>query len=144
MKLSIISFVAFLLITAMVGTLQSASYSGDAQHESDAVSVAIIFLELIDDEQYRSSWDLTAPIFRNEVSRSNWVDMLMTVRPSLGEVVAREVKAVDIPTSRQGVPDGEYGTITFNTSYSNMAEAVETVAMVRIGMEWLVAGYFIQ
>jgi hypothetical protein len=103
-----------------------------------------MFLHFTDDGQYGESWEETAPVFKSRVSREQWRENLSGVRPSFGAVISRKVEAARFSTSLPGVPDGEYVTIRYASSFEKKAEAVETVTLVRSEDEWQVAGYFIK
>lgn len=133
-----------LLIITLLLSLPALSSAEKNKHETEAIKAAKLFLQLVDGGQYQTSWDKTAPIFKGQVSQAKWSEMLVGVRPSFGPVISRDIKVAKFSTSLPGVPDGEYVTIQFATSFEKKLEAVETVTMARIEDDWQVAGYFIE
>jgi hypothetical protein len=130
------------LIFILLCSLVSAAEQNEK--EAEASEVARVFLQLVDGAQYDASWEKTAPIFKRQVSPGKWAEMLSGVRPPLGEIISRNVKTAKFSASLPGVPDGEYVTIQFASSFEKKAEAIETVTMARVQNEWQVAGYFIR
>lgn len=133
-----------LLIITLLHSLPVLSSAEQNKHETEAIKAAKLFLQLVDGGQYQTSWDKTAPIFKGQVSQAKWSEMLAGVRPPFGPVILRVIKMAKFSTSLPGVPDGEYVTIQFATSFEKKSEAIETVTMARIEDDWQVAGYFIK
>lgn len=144
MKLSMRSIKTTLLSLTFLLVLSGLSAAEQRQSETEAIKAAKAFLQLIDGGQYQASWDKTAPLFQRQVSQAKWVEMLAGVRPQFGAVISRDIKVAKFSTSLPGVPDGEYVTIQFATSFEKKSKAVETVTMARVKEEWQVAGYFIK
>jgi hypothetical protein len=64
-------------------------------------------------------------------------------RSPLGEVVSRELMEAKYQSRLAGAPDGEYVVIRFKTSFSNKADALETVVpMLDPDSRWRVSGYY--
>lgn len=110
----------------------------------DQPASVMTWLEGIDAGHYGESWDQTAPLFQQRLSREDWRDALNKARQPLGAVLARDESAVEDHTSLPGAPDGEYRVITYETRYVNKAHAVETVTLRKVAGEWRVIGYFIR
>jgi hypothetical protein len=128
----------FLLITSLF------SAAGQNEKEVEAIKGARGFLQLVDGGQYEASWERTSPIFKGQISREKWAEMLSGVRPPFGSIISRNVATAKFSTSLPGVPDGEYVTVQFASSFEKKMEAIETVTMFRFQKEWQVAGYFIK
>jgi hypothetical protein len=136
--LTVLLSLMFLLITSPV------SVAGQNEKEAEAIKGARGFLQLVDDGQYEASWERTSLIFKGQITQGKWAEMLSGVRPSLGEIISRNVTTAKLSTSLPGVPDGEYATVQFASSFEKKVEAIETVTMARVQKEWQVAGYFIK
>ena len=109
-----------------------------------AIKAAGNFLQMIDGGRYAASWDETAPIFRAQVSREQWTAKLAELRPLFGALNVRKIKAAKFATTLPGAPDGEYVVIRFASSFAKKEAAIETVTMMRVGVRWMVAGYYIR
>jgi len=66
------------------------------------------------------------------------------VRQPLGAVTSRVLQSVIKATALPGVPDGQYEILQFATSFTQKAQAIETVTLAREGSAWKVDGYFIK
>ncbi len=151
-RLSVL-LLAILFISLSCGSKDShesvdnkATLENDNQKAKDeAIAVAKPWLGLIDNEEYEKSWDETAVIFQNAVSRENWGPTVKNVRSMFGKFINREMKSATYATSLPGVPDGEYVIIQFITKFEKKENAVETITPKKNeNGEWQVSGYFIK
>ena len=103
------------------------------------------WLTLVDAGQYDKSWDQAASLFKESLSKDQWVKSLQTARMPLGKVISRTSTSTTYTTSLPGVPDGKYVVIKYDTSFENKKSAVETVTpMLDKDGKWRVSGYFIK
>jgi hypothetical protein len=110
-----------------------------------ALEVAEAWLDLVDQGEYDKSWEEAAAYFRQAVEREQWQQTLTAHRRPLGEVISRELSEAKYSSSLAGAPDGQYVVIRFKTSFSNKAEALETITpMLDPDGQWRVSGYFIK
>lgn len=111
----------------------------------DAVKAAGPWLATVDSGDYGMSWDQSAGLFRDALTRDKWDQALQSARKPLGPMVSREVKSTRYATSLPGAPDGEYVVIQFAAEFARKKSAVETVTSMRDpdGV-WRVSGYFIK
>jgi hypothetical protein len=125
-------------------TLSTASFCAD-KAETAATESANHWLALVDAGDYATSWDLTAPLFKNFVSKDQWAKMLEGTRAPLGNVISRKVKSAVYKSSLPGAPDGRYVVIQFESSFEHKKSAIETVTP-SLGDDgrWRVYGYFIR
>ena len=125
--------------------LEEARSINSAHDRLAAVDSATFWLGLIDDGNYDASWEEAADIFKNAVTKQQWVDMAKTVRQPLGKVISRRVMSKTPTKTVPGGPDGEYVVIQFKTSFENKADAIETVTpMLDKDGIWRVSGYYIK
>jgi hypothetical protein len=141
--------VAFYVIVSMLAVCMC-SWSGaedkdvNAAKINTAVESAKAWLLLVDSEKYGESWENSAGVFRNSVTKEKWEQMMLDIRKSLGKAVSRELKGSEYKTSLPGAPDGEYVVIQFSTSFENKKSSVETITpMLEKDGTWKVAGYYI-
>jgi hypothetical protein len=135
---------ATILLTIMFMLCISAS-AQSVKAEQEAITAAKAWLELIDNGDYGKSWDDSAEIFQNALTKVQWKQTLTPVRKPLGKVIYRNLKSAHYATSLPGAPDGEYVVIQFETSFENKKSSVETVTPMRQkNGEWNVAGYYIK
>ena len=134
--LAVITLVAFILLPLAVVA---------ETPETEAVKAAEAWLTLVDSGDYSKSWDTAAAYFKGAITKEKWEQALKGVRPPLGKVLSRKVKAKQFATSLPGAPDGEYVVIQFETSFENKSTAVETVTPMKDeDGKWRVSGYFVR
>jgi hypothetical protein len=136
------SRLALLALLALV--LQPPAIAAETP-ETEALEAAETWLALVDSGDYAKSWDAAAAYFKGAITKEKWGQALKGVRPPLGKVLSREVKAKQFATSLPGAPDGEYVVIQFETSFENKSTAVETVTPMKDeDGKWRVSGYFVR
>jgi len=110
-----------------------------AQQASDS------WLALVDAGRYAESWDEASQLFRNAVTKPQWMQKVSAVRDPLGKVISRRLKNASYTKTLPGAPDGEYVVIQYDTSFEHKQSAVETVTpMLDKDGKWRVSGYFIR
>ena len=118
--------IACLIIVGMILVVVSGAVA-DSDKEKVAESVALKWLNVVDDGRYADSWSETAIFFRNAVTKEQWEQSLQTVREPLGKLISRKTKSKTYKTSLPSAPDGQYVIIQFQTSFENKKAAIETV-----------------
>jgi len=113
--------------------------------EKRALEASDMWLKLSDSGRYAESWETTAALFRNAISKEQWNQSLNAVRKPLGKVIKRSVKSKQYATSLPGAPDGEYVVIQYETSFEKKKSSIETVTpMLEKDGKWRVSGYYIK
>jgi hypothetical protein len=115
-----------------------------APSEKDAQASAEAWLALVDNQKYAESWTEASSMFRSQITRDKWVEMVSSVRDPLGPVTSRKLLNVTLSKSLPGVPDGDYAVVQFQTSFKNKSQAAETVTQTLEEGKWKTAGYFIK
>ena len=118
--------------------------SAEETKERAAIEAAERWLQLVDRKEYAKAWEQCAPIFREKVSRQQWVEGLPKTRAPLGAVKKRTLKGAGYRQSLPGVPDGEYVTVGFDTAFEKNDNGVETMTLMLDGTTWRPIGYAIQ
>lgn len=115
-------------------------------YSSDAASLtATKWLELVDSQNYKKSWETASIAFRNQIGVDDWISTAMNARAPLGKMISRELTNQTYKTSLPGAPDGEYVVMEFTTSFTNKNSAIETITpMLDEDGQWRVAGYYIR
>jgi len=75
---------------------------------------------------------------------SAWAAANQKFRIPLGAVSSRVLKQVTRTNSIQGLPDGDYEVLQFQTSFANKSGATEIVFLAHETAGWKVALYGIQ
>jgi hypothetical protein len=119
--------------------------SSQTEKEKAAVASAKQWLGVVDAGRYAASWDETATMFKNAVSKDQWAQMLNASRAPLGKLESRKEKSAKYETSLPGAPDGQYVVMQFDSSFEHKKTAVETVTtQLDKDGKWRVAGYYIK
>jgi hypothetical protein len=116
----------------------------DEAKEAEARAAAEKWLALIDRGEFGKAWDETAKLFRERVTRQQWVDGLPATRAPFGAMKSRKFELAVYKTSLSGAPDGEYVTMRFITTFEKKVDAEELLTLVLEGGGWRVTGYLIK
>jgi hypothetical protein len=116
----------------------------DTEKAEKATHAAMEFLQLVDSEKYAESWEISADLMKEQVTRQEWAEKLTKARTLSGALIKRSQKDVSYSTSAQDSPEGEYIALTFDSKYQREASVSEYVTVMLEGDRWRVAGYFIQ
>lgn len=107
----------------------------------EAVTAALAWLSLLDDEKYADSWKEAATHFKTMVSEKKWVNAMNQGRQPLGSVTKREFKEASLVHELLRAPKGDYWVIQFATMFEG-SEAIETVTpMLDKDGKWHVSAY---
>ena len=113
--------------------------------ETEAVTAAEAWLNLVDEGEYAKSWEQAAGYFKAIMKKEAWENSIQPLRDSLGKVISRKLNSHEFVTAMPGAPDGEYVVIQFETSFENKTAAIETITpMVDTDGVWRVSGYYIK
>ena len=119
--------------------------AGDPDAKAAAWEAAIDWLALVDSKQHSESWSEAASLFKDKVSRKQWVNAIRPARGPLGVMQSRSFLGAAYKTQLPGAPDGKYVVIQYRTTFENKADAVETITpMLEEDGTWRVSGYFIR
>jgi uncharacterized protein (TIGR03067 family) len=112
-----------------------------AKKKQVALSAAQAWLELADAGKYGESWEASATINREGVSKQQIIDGYNELFQPLGKLQSRTFKSSEYTTQMPRAPVGEYSVIQFNTQFTN-GRIIETlIMMLESDGQWRVAGY---
>jgi len=120
----------------------------DSEAKTAATAAMQTWLQEIDQNQYAQSWQDAAPSFQKALTSDKWVAALNSVRTPLGKCkdrkLASALEQTEMP-SAAGALKGDFVIAQYNTSFENLAYAVETVTFEKTpDGTWKAAGYFIK
>ena len=130
--------------TSGASVTMPAGDSSAAFKELAAQAAGDKWLGLLDRGDYGKAWDDCAPLFRQRVTREQWVDSLPSTRAPFGAVKSRKVEVAAYKTSLPGAPDGQYVTVRYRTTFEKKDNAEELVTLVLDDGVWRPTGYFIR
>ena len=118
--------------------------SPDSEKVEQAEPAAVEFLGLIDGAKYAESWESSADLMRDKVTRNDWIDKLNKARNLSGDLVQRVQKSASYATEAKDSPEGEYIMLIYESDFQRAEDVSEYVTVMLEGDEWKVAGYFMQ
>lgn len=130
------------LLLVLVALLPSAAgaASGDG-----AIDVAEGWLDLVDRERYRLSWDAAGAALKEEVSKEEWAQTVGAARLHRGMVLARRLVESEPVEAVAGLPPGDYVLVSFETAFRGTGDSVESLILTREGDgRWKVVAYFVR
>ena len=135
---SILTLVVLMLLPARIP-------AGEAAPEQAGEKAALAWLATVDAGHYAESWDQAAALFRQALTRSQWVEALQKARAPLGKMIFRKLRSADYTRKTSEPSPGEYVVIEYETSFANRKNAIERVTPMkdRDGV-WRVSGYYIR
>ena len=66
---------------------------------------------------------------------------IQAMRSAYGQLLSRKVKSVEYKTNMEGMPEGTYVTITWDSSFSNVKSTVEEIGATYDDDKWQPLGY---
>lgn len=112
-----------------------------AAKEVAAQKAAEQWLALLDAGEYGKAWDQTSRPFRERVTRERWIEALPKDRGAHGAMRSRKAEVASYKPTLPGVPDGDYVTVRFATSFENKPDASELITLVLEDGVWRPIGY---
>jgi hypothetical protein len=109
--------------------------------EAAAAQKAEAWLKLMDNGDYGKAWDECGALFRNMVTRQQWVEGLPKDRAALGKFKSRKLEDVMYRSSMPGAPEGEYVMTRFFADYEKNPKVEEVVSLMYIDGTWRPIGY---
>jgi opacity protein-like surface antigen len=132
------------LVGACAASAASAGLAAESREDA-AQAAAESWLKLVDEANYKASWEQAAKLFKGAVTQAQWEGAAAGARNPLGKLVSRKLKAREYKDQLPGAPDGRYVVIQYDTVFANKASAVETVIpMADPDGAWRVSGYFVR
>src|SRR5512134_3045938 len=111
--------------------------------EAAAQAAAEKWLALLDRGEFGKAWDECAQLFRERVTREQWVDGLPATRKPFGAMRSRKFEIAVYKTTLPGAPDGEDVTARFITTFEKK-EAEELLTLALENGVWRTTGYLIK
>ena len=130
--------------TSGASVTMPAGDSSNAFREIAAQATGEKWLTLLDRREYAKAWEECAQLFRQRVTREQWVDSLPSTRVPFGAMKSRTVEAAGYKTSLAGAPDGQYVTVRYRTNFENKDAAEEVITLALEGGVWRPTGYSIR
>lgn len=112
---------------------------------ADAQKAAETWIALIDAGKLEDTWTEAHSLFKEKVSKEQWVAAITDLQSRVGKLKSRKLRAAQATKSLPGAPDGDYVVLIYDSSYENLPEAVDTlVAAKDKDGSWRVSGYSVR
>ena len=106
--------------------------------------VADQFLNQVDGYDFSGSYDLTSIQVQALISRDDWISKLNAFRKTLGKCKSRELISSSTSTSLEGLPDGQYFTFVYSSTFVAKEKSEETIIISLNEKGFKVMGYNIK
>lgn len=136
-----------LLIVALIIIVYPYYKNQPAAEKVAASSVASQqFLQLLDDQDYQQAWQLGSNYLKSEIPLEKWLEQLAYVRRETGALQQRTRTDLKYTKDQvEGVPDGEYMSFFYTADFEGKKNVRERVTLfLENGLDWRVAGYFVE
>jgi hypothetical protein len=137
----------FILLCFASNTLLQAaeddqSLNAQQQRITESQIATEAWLALLDKGEYGQSWDQASLIFRNTITKDEWIKAMGKLRKPLGNLISRTILDIRTATNPKGLPVGEYMVFVYHSSFSNRSSANELVTLVQENNgQWKVLTY---
>ncbi len=125
----------------MVAALSSQGYA-QTQQQMD-IQPAYAWLELVDRGRYFQSWQYASEQFKQNIEASQWNEVLIGAKASLGDLVSRQLSGYGERDTVAGLPKGKYMVFKFKSEFTNQT-LHELLIMTRENNELKTVAYLIQ
>lgn len=133
------------LCTLLLAVVASATCFAADENIKPAVTATEQWLALMDAGQYGAAWDQAASVFKEKVTKAQWVETAKTVRAPFGKMQSRHLMGAEYKTDLPNAPSGKYVIIQYQSKFANAPDIIETVTpMVDNDGKWRVSGYFVK
>jgi hypothetical protein len=131
-----------LSLILMVGSF-GCSEKRNPEAEAAALEAAKSWLALVDGDKYEESWEDAGGLLKGAVTKDRWLQSMQTIRKPFGKNLDRTIRSIGYYTSLPGVPDGQYVSIKFKSTFENQGLAIETITpMLEKDGKWRISAYY--
>ncbi|MFS1703226.1 DUF4019 domain-containing protein [Alteromonas sp. AMM-1] len=131
-----------LIVCCVCGAFSTQVYAQAKPQQMD-IEPAYAWLELIDRGRYFQSWQYASDHFKQNIDASQWNDVLVGAKASLGDLVSRELSGYGVRDTVAGLPKGNYMVFQFKSEFTHKT-LNELLIMTRENNELKTVAYLIQ
>ena len=134
----------FLLIIFFFSVFFSVAQKTQKQHMRDAEKMAVSWLERLNKKQYNDCWNMLAEKTQSQTSFQEWNAYFSTeLMPELGDFISRKYYLAEIEKKIDGLPEGLYVTIRYQSEYTNTKSVEEIILLHHVeNTQWKILSYF--
>ena len=130
-----------MILRAFVMGLLLLGLSQSAQAGSNPTQASLTWLSWVDSGKYDESWSHSSTLLRLQQLPDEWLARMKRLQAAYGAFSMRSVTGVSFSRSVQGLPDGSYATVRFQSSFFRQRNATETVTLRFETDKWRVVSY---
>lgn len=134
-------FISFLVISLAGCATKSQSRAVKRAEENSAKAVAQRWLEMLDAGDYEEAFEHKSIRFRISGTQKQFVRYMQGRRAPFGQVASRKFIGAASIKKLVGLPDGNYATILFKTTFEHKSVAAERVVLSKEDERWQVIEY---
>ena len=134
-------FISFLLVFLAGCATKSQSRAARRADEHNAKAVAQRWLEMLDAGDYEEAFEHKSIRFRISGTQRQFVRYMQGRRDPFGQVASRKFIGAAAIKKLVGLPDGNYATILFKTTFEHKSVAAERVILSKEEGRWQVIEY---
>lgn len=135
----------WLAVAIVSGWLGAGLCRAAVEADPAAQQCADSWLALVDGAKYDESWNEAHSMFKEKVTKEQWIAGVGDLVNRLGKIKSRKLKEATATKTLPGAPDGDYTVFVYNSAYENLPAANDTlVAAKDKDGTWRVTGYFVR
>jgi hypothetical protein len=119
----------------------SAAKAERRANESDARNAALHWLQMLDDGDYEEAFEWEAQDFRMRQTQAQFVRYMQARRAPFGKSLGRKFIGAANIHKFVGVPEGNYESVLFKTTFEKKSETAERVILAKQSVGWRVIDY---
>ena len=132
------------LLRGLIFGLLLAGLVAPAQAGSDVARVSLHWLSLLDAGKFDESWSHSSTLLRLQQMPDQWNRRMKRLQDAYGALSMRSVSGVSFSRTMQGMPDGSYATVRFQSSFFRQRNATETVTLRWETDKWRIVNYVVR
>ncbi len=101
------------------------------------------WLGLIDKGSYGDSYDKASELFKQQLTKNQWIDTVDGIGEQVGGIKDRSLESAEYSTEVPQAPPGEYIILKYFSGTTVGQDIVETVVLMNESDIWKVSGYFL-
>ena len=136
-------FVCVLSILTVACATHSATRAEKRADEDAARSVALKWLQLLDQGDYEAAFEWEAQDFRIYRTQGQFARYMQTRRAPFGRALARTCIGAAHLEKFVGAPEGSYESVVFKTAFEHKSPTAERVILLKQPIGWRVMDYHI-
>ena len=134
----------FLLIIFFFSVFFSVAQKTQKQYMRDAEKIAVSWLERLNKKQYKDCWNMLAEKTQSQTYFHDWnAYFSKELMPELGDFISRKYYLAEIEKQIEGLPEGLYVTIRYQSEYANTESVDEIILLHHVeNTQWKILSYF--